>query len=64
MIVYEALLTQSDSLARIQMMRHRIEQLGGALRIEQMRGAILVTLSLPAPYTSDQFFPEMPFFAV
>ena len=45
-------------------MRRRIEQIGGALRIEQAGGAILVTLNLPAQYTPEQFYPEMPFFPV
>lgn len=63
-IVYEALLTQSQSIAQTQAMRQRIERLGGSLRYEQTGSAILVTLTLPAPYTADQFFPYAPFFPV
>jgi hypothetical protein len=63
-IVYEALLTQSGALARVQAMRRPIEQVGGTLRIEQAGAAILVTLILPARYTPEQFYPDMPFFPV
>lgn len=63
-IVYEALLTQSDSLAQVQAMRRQIEQVGGALRVEQAGRALLVTLTLPAQYSPDRFFPGMPFFPV
>ncbi|HZC05968.1 MAG TPA: hypothetical protein VE338_10030 [Ktedonobacterales bacterium] len=63
-IEYEALLTQSGSLERVQSMRRRIEQVGGAVRIEPAGGAILVTLTLPARYTPAQFYPGMPFFPV
>lgn len=63
-IVYEALLTQSYSIAQVQAMRQRIERLGGSLRFEQTGNAVLVTLTLPAPYTADQFFPGAPFFPV
>lgn len=63
-LVYEALLTQSHSIAQVQAMRQRIERLGGELRLEQTGNAILVTLTLPAPYTADQIFPTTPFFAV
>ncbi len=63
-VVYEALLTQSESLARVQAMRRQIEQIGGALRVEQSGGAILVTLTLPAQYAPEQFFPDIPFFPV
>ena len=63
-IVYEALLTQSGALARVQAIRRPIEQIGGALRIEQAGAAILVTLILPAQYSPDQFYPGLPFFPV
>ena len=63
-IVYEALLTQSASLSQLQVMRRQIEQVGGALRIEQAGAAILVTLTLPEPYAPEQFFPGIPFFPV
>lgn len=63
-IVYEALLTQSGALARVQAMRRQIEQNGGALRIEQAGTAILVTLILPAHYSPEQFYPGLPFFPV
>jgi len=45
-------------------MRRQIEQLGGALQIEQAGTATLVTLTLPAQYTPEQFFPDIPFFPV
>jgi hypothetical protein len=45
-------------------MRRPIEQVGGTLRIEQAGAAILVTLILPARYTPEQFYPDMPFFPV
>lgn len=63
-IVYEALLTQSGALARVQAMRRPIEQIGGAVQIEQVGTAILVTLALPAQYTPEQFYPGLPFFPV
>lgn len=64
LIVYEALLTQRESLGRVQAMRRDIEQRGGALSIEQAGNAILVTLTLPAQYVPEQFYPNMPFYPV
>ena len=61
-IVYEALLTQPDSLERIRAMRRAIEQMGGALQFEPVRGATLVTLSLPRHLSPAHFFPQAPFF--
>lgn len=61
-IVYEALLTQHDSLERVRAMRRTIEQMGGALQFEPVRGATLVTLSLPAHLSPAQFVPGAPFF--
>lgn len=61
-IVYEALLTQRESLERIQATRRSVEQAGGAVRFEPVRGATLVTLTLPAHLTPAQFFPGAPFF--
>ena len=43
-------------------MRRTIEQMGGALQFEPVRGATLVTLSLPAHLSPAQFFPGAPFF--
>lgn len=63
MIAYEALLTQRENLAKVQAERRRIEQIGGAIKIEQSGGAIIVTLLLPAPYTPQQFYPDLPFFS-
>ena len=63
-IVYEALLTQRESLERIQAMRRGVEQAGGTVRFEPVRGATLVTLTLPAHLTPAQFFPRAPFFPV
>lgn len=62
--MYEALLTQSKSLERIQAMRRAVEQIGGALHIEQAGAALVVTLTLPANYMPEQFYPNMPFFPV
>ena len=64
LIVYEALLTQRESLGRVQAMRRNVEQRGGALSIEQAGNAILVTLTLPAQITPEQFYPDMPFYPV
>ena len=64
MIVYEALLTQSGALARVQAMRRPIEQVGGTLHIEQAGAAILVTLTLPTQHMPEQFYPGLPFFPV
>ena len=64
MIAYEALLTQRENLVKVQAERRRIEQIGGAIQIEQSGGAIVVTLLLPAAYTPQQFYPDLPFFPV
>lgn len=62
--MYEALLTQGQSLTYVQESRRRIEQVGGSLRFEPVGHAVLVTVTLPAPYTIDNFFPNAPFFPV
>ncbi len=64
LIVYEALLTQRESLGRVQAMRRNVEQRGGALSIEQAGNAILVTLTLPAQFAPEQLYPDMPFYPV
>lgn len=68
---YEALLTQEDSIKRVERLRSDIERIGGTLRVERVskpgsgeRPSALVTLSLPDPFTPGEFFPGLPFFAV
>lgn len=62
--MYEALLTNPQSIARVQAARHAIQQLGGRVEIQGERGSPvqLVTLWLPAPHTPDEALPGLPFF--
>lgn len=63
-IAYEAILSNTNNLARVNATRHAIEQIGGKMRVAPIRagGMTLVTLALPDTYTPDKFFPGLPFY--
>lgn len=63
MASYEAVISRPDNLARIQAARRAIERIGGTVAIAPPNavGMVLVVLTLPAPYTPDDFLPGIPF---
>jgi hypothetical protein len=64
--VYEALLSQGDSLALIRLVQRSIEKAGGRVKIAPptATGMVLVTLILPEPLSPQQFLPSLPFYPV
>lgn len=64
--VYEASLSQRESLARVQAARRSIERAGGQVKYAQptRSGMVLVTLILPDRYTPQDFLPGLPFYLV
>lgn len=64
LFVYQALLSNPQSLAQIQVRKREIERLGGRVTHAPPTsvGMVLVILELPEGYTPDQFFPGMPFY--
>jgi hypothetical protein len=61
--VYEALLSQPDSLAHVKAVQRSIERAGGRVKFAppSATGMMLVTLILPAHLTPEQFLPSLPF---
>ena len=66
MLVYQAMLSNPDNLARIQSAKREIERVKGRVRIAAPTkgGLTLVVLELPEGYTPDQFVPGLPFYPV
>lgn len=64
LLVYEAVLSNSSNLARINTARHAIERAGGNLHVAPLRTGdmTLVTLTLPETHTPDKFLPGLPFY--
>lgn len=62
MRVYEALLSQPESLAQAQAARRRIERLGGRIEAQTSGAVRIVTLWLPDPYTPADVLPALPFY--
>jgi hypothetical protein len=60
---YEAVFSRPESVARVQAARRAIERAGGRLEIRppNRAGMVVVTLTLPDPYTPDDFVPGLPF---
>lgn len=65
-VVYEALLANQQSLARVQSARRAIEQIGGRIQVDSEPGSAVhvVTLWLPPPYQPDTVLPGLPFYPV
>lgn len=63
MASYEAAISRPDNLARIQAARRSVERVGGKVAISRpdAAGMVLVVVTLPEPYTPDDFFPDIPF---
>lgn len=66
LVVYEALLANEQSLARVHAARRAIEHVGGRIEIERQAGsaAHVVTIWLPMPYHPDGVLPGLPFYPV
>lgn len=64
--VFEAVLAQPDSLARIRAQQRAIERVKGSVKLAPptVAGLVLVTLVLPEPLTPANFFPDLPFYQV
>jgi hypothetical protein len=65
-IIYQALLSNPENIARIQAAQRAIETAGGHVRLAaaQRVGMMLVTLDLPADVRPEMFFPDLPFYPV
>jgi hypothetical protein len=63
MRAYEAVISRADNLARVQAARRAVERVGGkiAMAPANAAGMVLVVVTLPEPYTPDDFFPGVPF---
>lgn len=63
---YEVVLSQRESVARVRAAERIIRREGGKITLTPLEatGLMLVTLSLPAPLTPQQFFPDIPFYLV
>jgi hypothetical protein len=63
MRTYEAAISRPDNLARIQAARRSVERIGGKIAMSppNAAGMVLVVVTLPEPYTPDDFFPGVPF---
>jgi hypothetical protein len=66
MKVYEAILSQPDSLARVQTARRMIERAGGIIKLAPptSSGMVFVTLVLPDRYLPQDFLAGLPFYPV
>ena len=66
MVVYEALLANTQSTDRVKAARRDIERVGGSVKLAPptATGMVLVTLTLPDRYTPQQFLPGLPFYPV
>jgi hypothetical protein len=63
---YEAMLSQSNSLAQVQRAKRAIERVGGSVKLgpPTASGMVLVTLILPDQYAPKDFLPGLPFYLV
>lgn len=64
--VYEAILAHRESMAQVIAAQSAIEQAGGsvAVSLPSPKGLVLVTLTLPDPYTPQDFLPGLPFYVI
>ena len=65
-LIYEALLAQAESIARVKAARRAIERAGGTVKLAPptASGMVLVTLTLPDRHTPQEFMPGLPFYLV
>lgn len=66
LIMYQALLSNAENIARVEAARRQIERIGGRVHLAaaQRVGMMLVTLELPQGYGPEAFFPDLPFYPV
>lgn len=64
LVVYQAMLSNPNNVARVRAVQRAIEQIGGKVTISPPTkvGMVVVLLSLPEGYTPDQFIPNLPFY--
>jgi hypothetical protein len=64
LIIYEAILSNPDNIARAQAARRAIEAAGGKVTLSAPTnvGMVVVTLALPPGVRPDQFLPGLPFY--
>ncbi|MGE5335604.1 MAG: hypothetical protein ACM3N4_12955 [Nitrososphaerota archaeon] len=65
-ITYQALLSKSENVARVEAARRQIERVGGRVTMTpaQRVGMVLVILELPEQYRPDAIFPDLPFYPI
>lgn len=66
MVVYQAMLSNPNNVARVRSVQRAIEQAGGKVSISPPTkvGMVVVMLSLPEGYSPDQFIPGLPFYPI
>lgn len=66
MVVYQAMLSNPNNVARVRAVQRAIEQAGGKVSISPPTkvGMVVVMLSLPEGYSPDQFIPGLPFYPI
>jgi hypothetical protein len=66
MVVYEALLANTQSIGRVKAVRRDIERAGVTVKFAPptSAGMVLVTITLPDRYMPLQFLPGLPFYPV
>ncbi|MBF6590098.1 MAG: hypothetical protein IVW57_06130 [Ktedonobacterales bacterium] len=66
LIIYQALLSHPDNLARVQAAKREIERVGGRLSLAPptKTGMVAATLELPEGYRPEDFVPGVPFYPV
>ncbi len=66
MYVYEALLSQRESIERVLAARQTITRLGGSVKLAPptVTGMVLVTLVLPPQVRPEEILPGLPFYPV
>ena len=64
LIQYQALIANPQNVAQVQSRRYDVERVGGRVEMAPPTrvGMVLVILELPAGYSPEQFFPDIPFY--
>jgi hypothetical protein len=65
-VVYQAMLSNPNNVARVRAAQRAIEQVGGKIEVAPPTrvGMVVVLVYLPEGYTPDQFVPGLPFYPV
>ncbi len=66
MLVYEALLSQRESIERVLAVQSAIAKMGGSVKLAPptVTGLVLVTLLLPPQVRPETILPGLPFYEV